>query len=243
MTKLPFVVTLVLAVVAMVPVVGCASFQQQPFNKGANGSLKRIAVLDASFPREIRVVNNGSVADGIGLLGEAAAGSAEQNKTDKFSERVWYPLLGSSEEMISLIRAELEKSGYSVIKLSGQHPRQAPEDDDDDGRDYSSITTDADAFLDVSFVRVWYLSPGGSSVYRPWLLVRARLISAQDKSRLYAQEFSYGGDTGTSERHIPSAPRYSYKDFDALMDRADEAKEGLTAGFKPIAMQIAGAIR
>jgi len=94
-------------------------------------------------------------------------------------------------------------------------------------------------------MRIGYISPPGSSDYFPFIRVRARLISAQNKAQLYAQDFTYGTDFAHSddEEHFDAASQYSYDDFDALIANAAEAGDALRIGSLRIASQIATELR
>jgi hypothetical protein len=144
-------------------------------------------------------------------------------------------------QLADAIKAELMNGGYAVSFLEYQRPVN----DGEDEPDYSLVETDADAILDVSFVKVGYLSDAGSSDYLPWLLVKARLLARKDKSTLYTHQFSYGAKLSSDEgiAHFQSAQKYTYGDFDTLMAQSTEAAEGLRMGIPLIATRLAAELR
>jgi hypothetical protein len=81
--------------------------------------------------------------------------------------------------------------------------------------------------------------------YLPWLRISARLIAARRKTRLYAQEFSYGGTgmAGDEIDHIPSDPKYAYGDFDTLIANGEEAGAALQTGVGLVAERIGTQLR
>jgi hypothetical protein len=221
---------------------GCATFHHQSYHRGASPSAPRLVVLDMLVPRKIRVVNAGGVSGAFGLIGMVIGESEEQRKTSRFTDRTWDRVSDMGERMVQSVGDELRKSGYVVTRLRDRWPLQKGEVDDDDDRDYSQIAADADAILDLSFVTVGYFAQ--TADYRPWVVVRARMISMKDKSRLYAQEFSYGdGRPDKTNEHFAAEPGYAYRSFDALMDKADEASAGLSAAVAPIAGRISEQLR
>lgn len=223
---------------------GCASPpRDQAFNKVANAGIHRIALLKVP-EADLRVINIGGALGGFGLIGAALAESDEDSKSQAFAVSVGgRARLG--ELLTQTLATELEKSGYEVT-VEAQRPVTDAGPDTakvNEKADYSNVKTDADAIMDVSFLGAGYLSPAGSSVYMPWLHLRARLVSPGGRAQLFFQFMVYGAKFPQTKEYFASRPQYSYGDFDSLMKDPNAAAEGLTAGLGPIATRIAQQLR
>ncbi len=236
MKKIVYAIHLLILVLAA----GCVSFPKQAFDKGANAKVQTIALLVVPPPSDFRVVNIGGTGAAFGLIGAAIESSEEEQKSEEFTSAVAEQQLAFGRSMTEALTRELQSASYRVVLLD-QRPVKKSETDQD--ADYSSIHADADAILDVSFVQAGYYAPQAD--YLPWLRVSARLIASKTKQRLYAQEFSYGGQVVTVENveHIPGPEKYAYGNFDALMAKPSEACSGLQAGIEPVARRVADQLR
>src|SRR5688572_4425201 len=188
--------------VILLATMGCVHHQSQALDKRVRPGLKTIALLEVPSQRQLQVTNLGGVGSAFGLIGAAIEESEQERKSTDFSASVDEQRGKLGRHLMHELQRGLEKSGYRVVVLAGVRPARRDEDDQDP--DYSGIVTEADAILDVHFVRVGYLAPG--SDYLPWMLVGARLVGAKDKSTLYAQHYSYGNASGpmNNVEHMPS---------------------------------------
>ncbi len=176
----------------------------------------------------------------FGLIGGLAQASDMQSKTNQYTDKMRQMNLQMGAEIAQALQRELKNQNYEIIYLSDQRPAIKNENQ----ADYSAVRTDADAILDVWYVTVGYLFTAGSLDYKPWIRVSARLISAKDQSPLYFRAFNYGADlTSEGIENIGADPKYAYRNFDLLMNKADESAEGLKSGVNPIAVRMGEQLR
>jgi hypothetical protein len=218
--------------------IACGYSKQPPkqaFDESARHSVKKIALLQVRAPKVLILPGGSGGALAGGLLGSAA----DDSNTSLLNARVDSQRIALGRELAQAILDDL-KSRYTLVFLEYERPRN---DGTDAPADYSSITADADAILDVT-IRVAGFSGGGFADYRPWLLVDARLVSAESKANLYARSFSYGGSSlGPDIEHFQSDPKYAYGSFSELYDKSGQAAGGIRAGIAPIAARIAAELR
>jgi hypothetical protein len=232
--------SLVFFVPLMAALTGCISYSRQPFDPSANASIKKIAVLPVTEPREMRVVNLGGVGGSFGLLGMAIDAAEQERKTGEFMRVMTGQQVTVGKHLTRTIEAELKKQGYVVTVLSSRYGVIDPGAPADEEVDYSRIDTDADAILHVWFGAVGYISPPTSMDYTPQMWAAARLVHAKIKSQLYFQSFAYQNINATAEAiHDITPPGYAYRDFDLLMARSSEAAQGLKTGAGEIGARIA----
>lgn len=222
---------------------GCASLRpSQAFDKPHHAEIKHIALLRVPAP-QLKVTNLGGSLGAFGLLGGAMGAADEDTKSHEFADAVAgeMPL---AKLLTEALESELKKEGYRVT-LEDQRPIEPAPDQRtaDDLANYSKITTEADAILDVSFLSAGYLSPPGSGDYLPWLHVKATLVATRGRTPLYVDWLVYGAKFGVRKEYFSTARPYAYGSFSDLMEQRRDAIEGLTRGIEPIAGRIAEQLR
>ena len=216
-------------------VIACVqeSLPRQAFDEKVRHSIRKIALLQVRAPKVL-------ILPGGALAGPLLGAAANDSNTSLFNARVESQRLALGRELAQAIQDDLKGSSYGLVFLEYERPRN---DGTGADVDYSPISTDADAILDVS-IRVAGFSGAGFADYRPWLLVDAHLVSAASKASLYAQSFSYGNlSVSRDVEHFQSSPKYAYGSFNELFEKSGEAADGIRAGIAPIAARIAAELR
>ena len=229
--------TPLLAFVVVLMTGGCApSVPHLALDKEANPRIQKIALLEVPEPQVNPVVNMGGGAMAFGLIGSLVQAGVNQSNTTEFTKRMKSRNLTLGAAMADALRGELPRDGYEVSDLSGVRPKTKS-----DGKemDYRAIETEADAILDVWFVTAGYLSMPSSTIYEPWVCVVVRLVSSQTREPVYLQILDYGATMKADGIvNLPATPVFTYGTAGALLDRADEAADGLRASIQPIVARI-----
>ena len=237
--------TLWLLILVLITLLGCGSPPaDQAFDKVAGSRIQSILLLEVP-ETELRVVNLGSAFGAFGLLGAALGDSDEQTKSTEFDARV-RGRLRVGQALTSALETELKRRGFDVKVDSTQRPDSDAGPDTapvNERFDYGHIETRADAILHVSFLRAGYLSTADSGEYRPWLYVRARLVSGGGKTPLYSQFIVFGAKLPETKAYIAAAPQYAYGNFEDLVANHGAAAAGLAEGCRSIAATIAQQLR
>src|SRR5262245_37254788 len=212
---------------------GCApSVPHLALNKEANPRIQKIALLEVPEPQVHPVVNMGGGAMAFGLIGGLVQAGVNQSNTTEFTKRMKSGNLTLGAALADALRAELPRDGYEVSYLSGVRPKAKS-----DGKemDYRAIETEADAILDVWFVAAGYLSTQSSTIYEPWVRVTARLVSSKTREPIYFQILNYGAIMKADGIvNLPATPVFTYGTAGTLLERANEAADGLRASIQPI---------
>ena len=106
--------------------------------------------------------------------------------------------------------------------------------------DYEQFKTDADAVLHVYFTEVGVYSGFDSLDYLPKTNVTGYLFSPKDGSYIHEETVFHGVDSREGKAWgIPSDPKYAYRSFEDLMDRASELATGFRVGTRAAAQRMA----
>ena len=234
--------TLTLFATLIVALSGCISAPRQPFNKSANQTIKKIAVVGPQAEK-FHIGNIGGAGGAFGSIGAAVEIAETERKSNEFTQQMKVQQLSMGTELTRAVKEQLESDGYEVTILSGQQPVAL--DDSELDFAYAGIRTDADAILHVWFANpLGYISPPGLTDYIPRVNVRARLLAANTKAQLYFQMYMYGWNPDVENlEHVPAHQMYSYGDFDTLIARSQEAAEGLRLGAQEVAVRIGLALK
>jgi hypothetical protein len=235
---------LLILILILSSLLGCASPPpDQAFDKVRSARLQKLLILQVPETK-LAAINLGSGYDAFGLVGGLLGESDEQAKSSRFEASIRQQA-GVGEALTTALSAELRLRGFEV-EVGAQRPASNAGPDTapvNETFDYSAIRTRADAILHVSFVRAGYLATAGSTHYKPWLYVRARLVSADSHALLYSQLIVYGAKFPETTTYIPAPTQYAYGDFDSLIANPGAAAAGLRAGAAPMAAGIAGQLR
>jgi hypothetical protein len=199
-----------------------------------------VAVVAVVEPAAISVKN---VQWGLGQLEliffprHFVQAAVDERHTDKYTEMIRANNVVFATSVSTMLSDRLQANGYKVINAADQH---VPRSSDADEFDYSSIRTDADAILHAWFDAVGYYSSADSFHYRPWVVLRVRLIDVKSRKEVYFKTFWTGrrpsfaefradliavacGDTpyfpGSSYRRDV----YSFGSFDELTSRFQDS--------------------
>ena len=225
---------------------GCATtFPRMEFDRFANPSVQKIAILRVPEPLEYTVQNTSAANYAFGLVGAAVSGGIQQSRTDEFTQATTKQGIAVGSRITEAIEAELKQRGYEVTLVTSTRLALAATDARP-SLDYSHVSTDADAILDVRLESAGYISVSGSPDYVPYIQVTARLGSMKGKSLLYFQTILYGleGPLNSTDGidYLTGPGNYSYDSFDKLMAHSQDAQFALTEGASSIARSIAAGL-
>ena len=214
-------------------IAGCAS---RPEIKASRVAVRRIAIISVASPRVVELDRSGLLpALAAGGIGAVVNHFDVQDKSAKFDARMTQLRNELGGAMTAGLLRELRSSGFDAFVLTDV-PRPA---DDPDDIDYATLHPDADAILHVWITNVGVYAGWGD--YLPRLNVTVKLISSADQSELYSDYLYYGVEAKNKQKYwaVPSDPKYAFPSFKDLMNRADDAAEGLHAGAEALARRIA----
>lgn len=206
----------------------CSIAPNLEVNHAALKKVKRIAVVDLGLPN-IAMVQNYGIAAGFGVIGGAAEGASNADKSKVFSAAIAEHKPSLNEALVTAVANGLSQAGYEVIKIEQQRPRF---DTKKQVFDVSNVPTDADAILLVWAPLSGYVSPPQSSSYRSQVMIKCQVSSRSGAGELYLKTFFVGYKAASISADclaLPSGLDRRYKDFEELRLNAGSAVDELIA--------------
>jgi hypothetical protein len=210
--------SLSLAIAAML-LVGCAT--APPTDKAALGEIRRIAIPTIYDPARYDVF----------LGGSGLARRTEDVRAEQLTPLMVGHGLHLGEDITAALEAQLRQRGYDVVRLRVQR-RVAQEH----LAEYSSLSTDADAVLDIFIEDAGFESTDFSGLL-PHVHARARLRRSDGRT-LYAQQV-YLGPSWTADVEPANVDGHQrFANFARLLQFSADAAAALRAAAGPIARHI-----
>ncbi len=212
-------------IAVLIILTGCANIPQQKFDKAKSTHIKTIALLGVPEPKEYMAFNIGGVGMAFGLIGGLIEGHRGVSNSEKLTNKLKKNDVNLGKSLQIELTRKLEKSGYNVVLIDKERPKY----NDKKMPDYSQIQTDADAILDVWHVVSGYVSPAGSSDYKLWVRVGARMVDSKNKELLYHQLFNYGEELHRLDEIIyyPEHQPKTYPNFESLLANVPALKKSM----------------
>lgn len=148
--------------------------------------LHSIAVLEVDEPKEVSIINDGSVTAAFALIGGLVQAGINKSHADTYAQEIASKGLTFAPIIAHGISDRLTADGYRVAMLGGQ---KVVLDQADKPEAYAGIHTDADTIMNLWFTTFGYRSPSNKTDFIPWVTIRARLLDAKTKQDIYAKTF------------------------------------------------------
>ena len=206
-------------------------------------TVKSIALIRVSEPREISVMGKGSIAMALGALGAAAVALDAHANSKGLLGAIARSKFSFSEQLTQDLASALAERGIKSRLINvGRNGRPDKLLDD-----YSPITAEgAEAILDVSLVTLGYATEHFlfSPHWRPEVNALVALARAGTNERIYEQRIMYGLHNpflSAAKLHAPS--QYQFANQEA-MEAAEDAMliGGLKDASKAIAAHVAKSV-
>ena len=225
-----------LACVCLALLSGCASVPNVNIDKAQAASMKSVAIVFIPEVKEIGVVNLGGAASAFGLMGGIVQATMIAEHTKTFNAQFAGHRPPFAQTLSDAMQKALEADGYLVVLVKDQKPKLASDKKSDD---FSDVSVEADTILSLWYRYAAYYSSPWSVHYEPQVLISAHLLDAKTKKELYFKTFAVGADMKIKDVvKVPADPKYSYSNFDALMEHKDEAVAGLLSCAQVAADQV-----
>ena len=227
----------VLAFLLLFTVGGCVSVPNQPYNKSANGHVKKIALVSVSNPAEYDITMVVHPGASFGLIGALVAAADMSSKSKTFSEHQLVRELALGREITAALNEAFAGNGFEIMTVDGGDKARK-----EFLKEYPSV--ECDAFLDVAIARAGYQAQFSTTPYVPIVYVPVRLVDARNKTVLYtASVFVTDGQIPKGGVHVTPDSSYAFSDFSALQGDPDKATKGLKDSARRVANQIAADLK
>ena len=223
----------VLAIVVLAQLVGCANVPKQAYNRAANQDIKKIAILKTQASNELLVQNWGHPGLGFGLIGGLVAAADMQSKTTNFTAKLKPYNFDPAQEFTSALAEELRAGGYEVKVIEVARPKPAMLES------YDALDPEPDAYVDSVLNWSGYFTASAVANYQPAMHALVRVVKRRTKEIAYQELINYGYEMrGGKSVNISADRKYSFGNFDALMASPDLALEGMRNGIPLLVKQV-----
>jgi len=204
----------------------CASHTEIPFDRASASDVKRIGIVQPSFPTNSSVILATSVGQSFGLIGAMIDSSMRSNRERNIDALLVKQNFASNAEFSRALKDALQSRGYEAVDIAP--PRK--------GNDFVTVADykgqpPVDAYLDIVVSNYGFLAAGitDSAPYRPIIYLQCRLLSAKDPTRVLMFDTILVNPLNTPKDAVTvSAPDgYAFVDFDTLMGDPARTTEAL----------------
>lgn len=216
---------------AVVVASGCSSLPKQTFNTEANKNIRQLTLITPPAVDKVDVFMVNHPAASLGLIGAAIVAADKTLKTNQYNHAIKANKVNWASYAQQQLQQALKKVGYNV-KISTTPPKQK--------RTQKFLETYADTTADASldyYFKVAHIAGGPTTKYIPSISLQTRLVSAKDKSVLYAEQFESGYSFQQKNPHI--AISQQFKSATELASHPKTSVDALKEGISKIAKKIA----
>lgn len=206
---------------------GCASLQEIPYDRQAAGQIKTIGIITPHFPEDAQVVLATTVGQSLGLIGALVDAGMQAARDSDFNKIVAGANYSAKTEFLRRLSQGLEGQGYTLVTVDAARPKM------DFLKTYPAAAVDA--YLDIVVSGYGYIAAGiGSDTpYRPYFMLKTRLVRATDSAVLMQDTVIYnpyivqGNSQGANAVTVSPDPQYLFPTFTNLKANPELAMKGL----------------
>ncbi len=210
-------------------------FTKEIRNIDQDTKIERIALVDVPVPSQI-ILGDEFSDTAVNLFGMVGMLTVEDTEGNKIINGAFL-----SSKTRETLQGHLEEDGVEVVLLDAQR-----KDPSEMLEDYSQFTgVDADAILEVAFVRVGYAKriAFGADELGPQVIYKYRLLSAKDRrvlieSNIFYEPFMYKTDSAVTGYRIYGSLADTFEDEDALKEDPEEAARRLVGAIEEATQKI-----
>lgn len=214
----------------------CSGLSHRALDPSDRQQIRTIGLMTPAVPHEVDVKMNIHPGRSFGVVGTLVASRDMHGKQKDFRQVVRGEGFDSYKSFTPQLVAGLEEAGFQVKLIQQFRDLDKEEFLERYPQDDGSV----DAYLDLYSEHVGFSAAGGTTPYRPTVLLHVRLVRADDRSVIYQDAIAYNafGD-GDGAVTLPPSPHYAFQGFDALMKNPKKAIEGLQVAMRETGRALA----
>jgi hypothetical protein len=213
---------------------GCShKVPNQSYDVKANATLKKISIVKPPVLEELQVFYYNHPGTNFGLIGGLAAAAEFKSKTSSYNAAIKDKAFNISDYFVSQLQKNFEKTNYSVTVLES-----APQKEMAYCKSFEAC--ESDAYLDCYIPSIGYIASSGHTVYKPTVIVNARLVKKDTNDVLYEKQLVSGENSYMAEdaEYLDFDATHTYDSFSDLEDNATKSLEGFKIAIDTIAAKI-----
>src|SRR5579871_1756877 len=183
---------------AMMVLVGCA-IPEVPYDRESAGKIHRVGIVTPGFPTGADVWLATSPGQSFGLIGALVDAGIRADQESRFDKLLHQQNLLPADFFEQSIAAGLQARGYDVATIRIKR---------DKAEFAAAYPTDmqpsVDAYLDLVVLHYGYAAAGvgGGTPWRPWFVLRVRLVRASDLALLMQDTVVYNPVVGSPDKTV-----------------------------------------
>lgn len=218
----------------------CSGIQHRAFNPTDRQDIKTIGLLTPAVPDTVSVKMSVHPGQSLGMVGTLIARSDMNDKSADFTHAAQGTGFVCSKRFKNQLEAGLNEAGFAVKAMNVSRPTGGY----DFLKRYPADDGSVDAYLDLYSDLVGFTAAGGTTPYRPTVLLHVRLVRASDHKVLYQDAIAYNA-FGDGDGAVTIAPsrQYEFPEFAELMANPLKALEGLQLAMRATGEELARQLR
>ncbi|HEY2446855.1 MAG TPA: hypothetical protein VGI20_14055 [Rhizomicrobium sp.] len=218
---------------------GCAT-AEIPYDHSSAG-IRSVGLLTPGIPDGASIVLASDPGQSFGLVGALVDAGLQNNREGKFEHILASQQFVAANEFWSDLTANLQRDGYAIVPIAGARDRS------DFLKKYPTPPSPVDAYLDVIVQSYGYMAAGIGSAnpYRPFMLVKCRLVRAADSAVLMQDQIALNAlnNGGPKQVTLSPEPAYAFPGMDDLVADPKNAAAGVKTAFQQSTTSIGNLLK
>jgi len=228
-------------VAALALLAGCAQpTVKQGFDRERAKAIKTIIVAQRANQDAYTVSFQGLPGQDLGAVAALIQGADEKSRSDRLTKAIGPAEMRLQERFSATLQQKLAVAGYETRHVVLP---SIPSKDEELLAQVKARGLQGDAVLAIGMFGE-YTAVGAGGEHLPKIGAHLRVVDTATGALLYQESLAYCAQRAGSDAVVlPCDPRYRFRNFEALVADAAQAREGLMAGLEPLAARVAADLK
>lgn len=221
---------------------GCAQPpMKQSFDRDrAAKTIKTVIVAQRTNQDTYTVSFEGLPGQDLGAVAALIQGADEKARSDRLTKAIGPAETRLQERFSAKLQQKLAAAGYETRHVVLP---SIPSKDEELLAQVKARGLHGDAVLAIGMFGE-YTAVGAGGEHLPKISAHLRAVDTASGALLYQESLAYCAKrAGSDAAVLPCDPRYRFRNFEALVADATQAREGLMAGLEPLAARVAADLK
>ena len=218
---------------------GCAGMPEIPYDS-STAKVQTIGFPSPAFPDDPQVVLASSVGQSFGLVGGLIDAAMQSKRDSDFEALMQAQHFAAKGQFIADLTEALKAKGFTVVPYQAARPKA------EFLTSYPAAPQKVDAYLDVVVSGYGYLAAGigQDTPYRPYVIMKCKLVRASDSSVLMQDSITLNAIFPAKQQITLSPnPAYAFATFDDLTAAPSEATAGVQSAMAQTSHTVGGLLQ